>query len=112
MFTLIKRLVYLGIFVAMLMAAYQFSMPYLKYMSFRTDAKDIIHFKVRRPSDMQAKLLQGALDSGLPVTADNIEVIKLESGNYEAYIEWDETVDLFNLGKYKKTLEFSVEVGG
>lgn len=112
MFTFIKRLLYLAIFVALLVAAYQFSMPYLKYMIFKTDAKDIIHFRVRKPSDMQAKLLQRALDAGLPVTADSIEVIKLESGNYEAYIEWDETVDLFGLGKYKKTFEFGLEVGG
>ncbi len=82
-------------------------MPYYRYYAFKTDATDIIRFQVRDVEQMRAKLLQRALDIGVPITAKEIVVEPTDRG-YWTLIRWSEEVNI--LDQYKKTLKFEIEL--
>jgi len=69
-----------------------------------------VRFNYRPPDELKklkTKLFERAEEVGLPISENNIEVERTQTG-YWAMIQWQETVDI--LGQYQKTYHFEVEV--
>lgn len=108
MWSSMKAVIYILIFVFAVYCGYLFVVPQYKYYSFKSDASDIVEFNLRKSSDIKAKLLQRALDLGIKVRRRDI-IVERDGKSYNAIIRWSETVDI--LGLYQKTYHFLVAVG-
>ncbi len=111
MFDFIKKFAYVVTFIFVVYTGFQFGMPYYRYYAFRTDVADYVKFKYRNKDDISAlksKILEKALDLGIPISANHIKAEHIEGG-YWVIVQWQETVDI--LGQYQKTLHFRVEAG-
>ena len=106
----ITSLLMLAVFIFGCYVAFLLSWPYYKAWQYESDARDIIRFTVYDIDKMKAKLYQGAVDDGIPVSENSIFIIKNDEGQYQAKVSWSEVVDIF--GYYQKTYEFHIDVGG
>ncbi|OGW40016.1 MAG: hypothetical protein A2Y97_09725 [Nitrospirae bacterium RBG_13_39_12] len=93
-------IVYVGIKVGM---------PYYKYSAFKSDAKELARISIGDTGKTKEQLLERVQDLGLPIKADDIQIIQLEK-TVRVKTSWSETVDL--LGLYQKKFDFTVDVEG
>ncbi len=107
MFTFLKRLFILAALALSIYSGYKYAMPYYRYYAFRTDAQDIIRFRVRSADVMKAKLYQKALDVGIPISEKGITVEEMDGG-YWGTVRWSEEVNI--LDRHRKVLRFEVEL--
>jgi uncharacterized cupin superfamily protein len=86
-----------------------FGMPYYRYYAFKSDASDMVRFKVRGEGDLKAKVLQKAKDYGVPVGEGDIQIWQTEEGGFRVKASWHEDVNILDI--YKRRLSFGFVAG-
>lgn len=96
--------------VILLLAGYvgiQFGIPYYRYTSFQSEAKQIARLELGNVEKTRAQLYEAAQDLKIPVEAKDIVVTK-KLHTTRVQTSWSTTVDIFGL--YQKTLDFTLDL--
>lgn len=102
-----KFILSMAVLAFLIYAGIQFGMPYYRYSSFKTDAKELATISLGDLGKTKAGILEKAQELKLPLTEKDVEVI--QSGKLvRVKAAWSETVDL--LGVYQKTINFTLDV--
>lgn len=105
----LKRLIWIAVLGLAVYSGYMFGMPYYRYYAFKSDAADMVRFRITDVQEMKEKVLEKAKDYGVPVDEGAIQIWKTEEGDYRMKASWFEDVNI--LGVYKKRLMFDFTVG-
>jgi preprotein translocase subunit SecF len=103
------KVVFVLLLIAFFMyAGFQFGMPFYRYTSFKTEAKEIARVSVSGDVERtKAQVFERAQELNIPLKEKDIEVIKTTRG-MRVKTAWAEEVDI--LGIYQKTFDFSIDV--
>jgi len=102
-----KFILFMAVLAFLVYAGIQFGMPYYRYSSFKTDAKELATISLGDLEKTKAAILEKAQELKLPLTEKDVEVI--QSGKLvRVKAAWSETVDL--LGVYQKKFNFILDV--
>jgi hypothetical protein len=105
----LKRLICIAVLGLAVYSGYMYGMPYYRYYAFKSDAADIVRFRIRDPQEMKEKMLEKAKGYGVPVDAEDIQLWQTEDHGYRVKVSWFEDVNILDL--YKKRLMFDFTVG-
>lgn len=103
------KFVFVLLLIAFLMyAGFRIGMPFYRYTSFKTDAKEIARVSVSGDIERtRAQVFELAQESNIPIKEKDIEVMKTTRG-MRVKTAWSEEVDI--LGIYQKTFDFTIDV--
>ncbi|MCG2710109.1 MAG: hypothetical protein L6246_07340 [Thermodesulfovibrionales bacterium] len=98
----------LGLIAFLMYAGFQIGMPFYRYTSFKTDAKEIARVSVSGDVERtRAQVFERAQELNIPIKEKDIEVMKTTRG-MRVKTSWSETVDI--LGMYQKTFDFKIDL--
>ncbi len=107
----VKAAFCIGFFVSLVYSGIMFGMPYYKYLIFKSDVHDMLHFEQLYNADrIKAAILKKAAELNVPLTDENLSVLG-DRENFIISANWTEQVVLFR-GYFKRTLNFSFETTG
>lgn len=96
--------------VILLIAGYvslEFGIPYYRYTSFQSEAKQIARLELGNVEKTRAQLFEAAQDMKIPISAEDI-IVTRKLHTVRVQTSWSTTVDIFGL--YQKTLDFTVDL--
>lgn len=88
-------------------AGIQFGMPYFRYSSFKSDARELARISLGDVEKTRIQLFERAQELKIPIEEKAIMVTKTQK-TVRVNISWSETVDL--LGLYQKRLDLTVNI--
>lgn len=98
----------IGLIAFLMYAGFQLGMPFYRYTSFKTDAKEIARVSVSGDIERaRAQVFERAQELNIPIKEKDIEVVKTTRG-MRVKTAWSEEVDI--LGIYQKTFDFKLDV--
>ncbi|MDP3261003.1 MAG: hypothetical protein Q8M34_10550 [Thermodesulfovibrionales bacterium] len=98
----------IGLIAFLMYAGFQLGMPFYRYTSFKTDAKEIARVSVSGDIERaRAQVFERAQELNIPIKEKDIEVVKTTRG-MRVKTAWSEEVDI--LGIYQKTFDFTIDV--
>ncbi|MCX7793641.1 MAG: hypothetical protein N2257_04455 [Thermodesulfovibrionales bacterium] len=104
---ILKALIFLAIFVAIIYSGIRLGEPYWRYYSFKAKVEDIARFEVKQEEILPA-VMQQAQQIGIPISESDV-LISGSRGNYVIETGWTESVNLFDV--YEHTYNFQLKVG-
>lgn len=104
----LKRLICLAVVALAVYSGYMLGMPHYRFYAFRSDAADMVKFRIRDQADFKKKVIQKARDYGVPVSGEDIRIWKTEDRGYMMEASWSETVNILDL--YERTFDFAFQV--
>lgn len=103
----IKFVFVTAIIAFLVYAGIQFGMPYFRYSSFKSDARELARISLGDVEKTRIQLFERAQELKIPIEEKAIMVTKTQK-TVRVNISWSETVDL--LGLYQKRLDFTVNI--
>ncbi len=98
----------LGLIAFLMYAGFQIGMPFYRYTSFKTDAKEIARVSVSGDIERtRAQVFERAQELNIQIKEKDIEVVKTTRG-MRVKTAWSEEVDI--LGIYQKTFDFKINI--
>ncbi|MDP3260006.1 MAG: hypothetical protein Q8M34_05400 [Thermodesulfovibrionales bacterium] len=98
----------IGLIAFLMYAGFQLGMPFYRYTSFKTDAKEIARVSVSGDIERtRAQIFERAQELNIPIKEKDIEAMKTTRG-MRVKTAWSEEVDI--LGIYQKTFDFKLDV--
>jgi hypothetical protein len=86
---------------------FEFGIPYYRYASFKSEAKEIARLEIGNVEKTKAQLYSAAQELKIPIEEKDIVVTK-KTNTVRVQTSWSTTVDIFGL--YRKTLDFTIDV--
>lgn len=104
----VRPIITIILVLATLYVGYSFAMPYYRYNTITSEAKEIA--RLGRDQQATATLVyEKVKDLGIPLQLEDIEVIvDNDKKRITIRLGWDETVNI--AGIYEKTLQYKVDV--
>lgn len=107
---LVKGVLILLLLVAVAAAGFLYGKPYYRYMTLRSQTKNILMLETGNLQSIKMEIMQTAKDLNVPLKAHNLKVSKspVNKKVVKVNAQWSETVDFW--GYYQKQLDFTMSV--
>ncbi|MBI5026059.1 MAG: hypothetical protein HZC12_04865 [Nitrospirae bacterium] len=103
---MIKKLLCLFVFIAIVYSGFQIGKPYYHYRAFKSDLEDLAKVEIgTSPEALQQKIIDVAEEYSVPLKEKDIALSKRGKG-YVINVSWEEEINILDI--YRKTVDFSV----